>query len=394
MAVDFTAIPSSGSQGTVRSASDSASVSDKYREMMKDIMNSAKNDKTGSSSGRDTGKPGEAAKPGDDGNKEEKGLDESGSNADGTAAWIAPDAALSAILWMQQPGRGNTALTGPVPEDIRALQQTAAADGTPVILTGEDPVTGVTGNTGMAPETAAAKAQGPDASDMDPAWAEAKTVVQEPPVTQQQVLQEKPEGGETVQTAEKSGTGQPEITGDTRKASEKTQEGVPEQGMQANHGVWDSIAGMQPDAAAGEQPVNGTFKNSEEIAGKLPGELFDRLAAGEKDFTLQLEPESLGKLVIKASYENGRAMVSIQCTNEKTLELLSGHARELGSILEGNLGTPTSVYLERTEHNYLDQGRSDQGGQQNYPQEEQDKKKHSGKEESMDFLQQLRLGLV
>ena len=394
MAVDFTAIPSSGSQGTVRSAGESASASDKYREMMKDIMNYAANNKTGSSSGRDTGKPGDADKAVENSAGEEKGMEESGKITDKTAAWMFPEAALSAILWMQLPGRENMACMGFGQEEVQALQQAAAADGTPGLLTGEDTGTAAVGNTGITPETAAEE-PGFLASGMDPARTEAKTEVQEPFVPDSAVLHAKdPAGRETMQATERKGTGQPEITGDTRKASEKTQEGVPEQGMQANNGVWDSMAGMRPDAAAGEQPVNGTLKNSGEIAGKLPGELFSRLAAGEKDFTLQLEPESLGKLVIKASYENGRAMVSIQCTNEKTLELLSGHARELGSILEGNLGTPTNVYLERTDHNYLDQGRSDQGGQQNYPQEEQDKKKHSGKEDSMDFLQQLRLGLV
>lgn len=74
-----------------------------------------------------------------------------------------------------------------------------------------------------------------------------------------------------------------------------------------------------------EMPVTQeTPESPEEMFQTLPKEIFTRISAGEKEFTVQLEPENLGKLMIKASYADGKASISIICTNEKTMELLSG----------------------------------------------------------------------
>ena len=108
---------------------------------------------------------------------------------------------------------------------------------------------------------------------------------------------------------------------------------------------------------------------------------------------VSLEPEALGKLTIRATYEDGRAMVSIVCSNPKTAELLSAHANSLGMILETNLGSPTEIQLEQPAQEnagenaadaYNGNGRGD-GGQEN-----RRRKQESGES----FLQQLRLGLV
>lgn len=138
---------------------------------------------------------------------------------------------------------------------------------------------------------------------------------------------------------------------------------------------------------------------AEEIMNQIPKDLADKIALGQREFTVQLEPENLGKLVIKASFEDGRAMVSIFCTNEKTLELLSTHARELGSIMESNMGAPTNIVLDKSENNYLEQQRNDdQAGQQARQEQEEQERRHQeqnrSKHETLDFLSQLRLGLV
>ncbi len=63
--------------------------------------------------------------------------------------------------------------------------------------------------------------------------------------------------------------------------------------------------------------------------------------------------------MIKASYADGKASISIICTNEKTMELLSGHAREIGGIMESNLGTPTTVLLDKRSRITWNRDRTD-----------------------------------
>lgn len=144
-----------------------------------------------------------------------------------------------------------------------------------------------------------------------------------------------------------------------------------------------------------EMPVTQeTPESPEEMFQTLPKEIFTRISAGEKEFTVQLEPENLGKLMIKASYADGKASISIICTNEKTMELLSGHAREIGGIMESNLGTPTTVLLDKTEPDYLEQGQDGQNGRQENARDDEGRDKKEQKKNGLDFLHQLRLGLV
>lgn len=151
---------------------------------------------------------------------------------------------------------------------------------------------------------------------------------------------------------------------------------------------------LQQTAAAETPEAQSAPPEIPESVQKLPQEILTKMAAGEKEFTVQLEPEHLGKLTIKAAFEDGKATVSIVCSNSKTLELLAGRAGEIGAILENNLGTPTNVLLDKTAPDYLNQGQ-EQAGQQDRRQEQEDgKKKNHDKEEGLDFLQQLRLGLV
>ena len=79
------------------------------------------------------------------------------------------------------------------------------------------------------------------------------------------------------------------------------------------------------------------------------------------------------------------------------MELMAKNARELGAIMEENLGTPTTIVVEDKEASYLEQQKQNQEGSGG----NQDQEGKSGKQdeknqekEGMDFLQQLRLGLI
>lgn len=122
----------------------------------------------------------------------------------------------------------------------------------------------------------------------------------------------------------------------------------------------------------------------------------DHMAAGKNEFEIWLEPANLGKMAIKVAYESGRAMISIMCTNEKTMELISQNAKQLGNILQQHTGDETVVVIDHPESDYLQQkmNQEQQSGQQQEEQDNKDKQEQKQDSEHESFLQQLRLGLM
>lgn len=186
--------------------------------------------------------------------------------------------------------------------------------------------------------------------------------------------------------------------GAAEEEQENTQDGSQQAGFMREP-VYDNVEIHKTAQPVVTQETAQQTTSVEEIVDQLPKDLVDKIALGQKEFMVQLEPENLGKLMIKASFEDGKAMISIFCTNEKTLELLSSHARELGSIMESNMGTPTNIVLDKAEDNYLNQQRNDEQANQQARQEmeEQERRRQEQnrpKQETVDFLSQLRLGLI
>ncbi len=127
----------------------------------------------------------------------------------------------------------------------------------------------------------------------------------------------------------------------------------------------------------------------------LSDTMLKQMSQGRKEFEILLEPEHLGKLTVKVAYESGKAAISIICSNEKTMELLSQNAKTMGAIVEQRMGSETTVVVENHPNpDYLQQD----GKQENssgYQQEEhagrQDREKEN---EHISFAEQLRLGLM
>lgn len=144
------------------------------------------------------------------------------------------------------------------------------------------------------------------------------------------------------------------------------------------------------------ETIHVKISQPEEIPQKVLDSLLMKLASGKKEFEIQLEPQNLGKIAIKIAYEANRTTIAIACANTKTMELLANNARELGTIMETNLGSPVTVYIDKSGENYLNQYKENQEGQGKESQEQgqsnqQDKEQ---KDEQLNFMQQLRLGLV
>lgn len=118
--------------------------------------------------------------------------------------------------------------------------------------------------------------------------------------------------------------------------------------------------------------------------------LADKLPQKDGTLTIDLEPASLGKLTIKVVYEEGRALVSILSSNQKTLELLSQRAADIAGILEEKTGQQTVIYTQPPEQQPFEEKQDSQDKGQQRQDREEDKRQSRPDT----FAQQLRLGLV
>lgn len=135
------------------------------------------------------------------------------------------------------------------------------------------------------------------------------------------------------------------------------------------------------------EPVN---VNSQDFADKLGEEI---LRTKQNEFEIQLAPENLGKIQIKLVFEKGETRVSILCANPKALEALTDHANGIAAALESKTGATATVNITQEKETFYNENYQDghnsreNGGDENRRQKQK-------KDDAVDFLQQLRLGLV
>ncbi|WP_333650802.1 flagellar hook-length control protein FliK [Lacrimispora sp.] len=138
-----------------------------------------------------------------------------------------------------------------------------------------------------------------------------------------------------------------------------------------------------------EIPVSVNAENTEELEAKLSEQILRQMRGGKGELDIQLEPHNLGKIRIKISYEDNQISVSLMCTENKTLKLLSQSAGDLGAILESNLERPFQIQVDKQETDYLNQ-------QQDQSQRQEQREQHQGRQQEgnrEDFIQKLRLGI-
>lgn len=138
-----------------------------------------------------------------------------------------------------------------------------------------------------------------------------------------------------------------------------------------------------------EIPVSVNADNSEELEAKLSEQILRQIRGGKGELDIQLDPHNLGKIRIKISYEDNQISVSLMCTENKTLKLLSQAASDLGAILESNLERSFQIQVDKQETDYLNQ-------QQDQNQRQEQREQHQGRQQEgnpEDFIQKLRLGI-
>ncbi len=132
-----------------------------------------------------------------------------------------------------------------------------------------------------------------------------------------------------------------------------------------------------------------SLQNLEELNAKLSDKIISQIETGRKSLEIQLEPHNLGKILIKVAYEKDQVSVSVICTENKTLRMLSQSAGELGNILESNLERPIHVLVDKQQADYLN---NNQEHQNNGREQQEQRQKHS-EDYGDDFIQKLRLGI-
>ena len=87
----------------------------------------------------------------------------------------------------------------------------------------------------------------------------------------------------------------------------------------------------------------------EELPKELTKELVLKTTAGQNEFEIQITPKHLGDITVRVLHQDGMSVVSIVCSEKKTMELLAQSAKDIGAVMEQNLGKPTEIYVEKHE---------------------------------------------
>ena len=218
---------------------------------------------------------------------------------------------------------------------------------------------------------------------------------------------------ETSQTENQTGNGVQ--SGDPFKADRKEElekssdldrltETQPEESNVATVGRQDAAehtSGAARESGKREQ-IQGSrevlmVSKQEELPQELTRQLLVKASSGRNEFEIQITPKHLGEITVRIAQEDGCSVVSIICSEKKTMELLAQSAKEIGSVMEQNLGKPTEIYVDEQKSETLwqdgqqDQDHSGRESEQYRQKEEQEKMQ---KAENARFLQELRLGLI
>lgn len=190
---------------------------------------------------------------------------------------------------------------------------------------------------------------------------------------------------EKTATAEKKIDLNPNLTEKTTKSEEKTD---------SNYQISNSSVGtVESDKKIKVKVGDVIHVNKENVAEKLAEKISIRATGKENEFEVQLEPENLGKIMIKVGMQDGKVAVSVLCSNGKAADILSQNVKELGALIQNNTGNQATVEIKEKQQNdlYFDQQGShsqNQNGQQ-----EKNTQHQKDQEDVTDFIQQMRLGL-
>lgn len=118
-----------------------------------------------------------------------------------------------------------------------------------------------------------------------------------------------------------------------------------------------------------------------------------RAGENNREFEMQLNPEELGTVKIKMVFEEGKIHIAMTCDNQKAMDLLSSTSSKLKELIEDRTGSEVNIHVaQENETPYQEQEK--QNGRESGQQNTNHRQNAKNGAEPMDFIQQLRLGLV
>ena len=169
----------------------------------------------------------------------------------------------------------------------------------------------------------------------------------------------------------------------------ETDETVEVQEGMAERPVFEDV--REVPVKVGEAPA--AEKPSEPVEVQVGKQLETALAKGETKVEIQLTPDSLGKIRVEVTLrEDGGLLVQLHAENSRTQGILEKNLAGLESLLGRSSQQEVQVevprHQESQQQNLFDQQQKEQQQQQ----QQQQRREHP--QNSEDFLQQLRLGLI
>ena len=127
----------------------------------------------------------------------------------------------------------------------------------------------------------------------------------------------------------------------------------------------------------------------QELPADVGKTIANRMPQKNGEITIELEPASLGRIIVRVTYDADRASVALMSANPRTLEILSRDAGSIAGMLEEKTGQETVVYIPQQEA-YPEESGRERGSEGREQKQQKDRKK----QQSESFIQQVRLGLV
>lgn len=135
--------------------------------------------------------------------------------------------------------------------------------------------------------------------------------------------------------------------------------------------------------------------NSEKFVDELAEKIIIQADGKDSEFEIAVEPENLGKINIKITFENNHTVITLACSNNKTANLLSDNIKALSVAIESNTGNQATVNVKNEkESTYDQQNNSYDGRGQNSHREDSQNERKKKEAETDKFIHQMRLGLI
>jgi len=151
----------------------------------------------------------------------------------------------------------------------------------------------------------------------------------------------------------------------------------------------EGIRGGEGDAHQEVRHVETVRTTRQELSADVGKTIANRMPQRNGEMTIELKPESLGRIIVRVTYDADRASVALMSANPRTLEILSRDAGSIAGMIEEKTGQETVVYIPQQEA-YPEESGRERGSEGREQKQQKDRKK----QQSESFIQQVRLGLV